>query len=641
MRLPIVFFNPAAEELTGVPRGRVLGESCARVFPAAPLLSDMVARVQRQGQSESRGEEQIDLRHRTVPVRLSCIPLWDQADRIRGTALVIHDLSHQRRLEESARRNESLAGLGTLVPPRPRGADPLAGIKGAAQLLEGGSTRRADLRQYTTVIVREVDRLSRLVEDLLALGAPPKPRLAALNIHRVIQHVLALAGEELTQRGISLRCEFDPSLPDVQGDDAQLNQVFLNLLKNAIEAMNAADPIQPGAGITISTRMETDFHILREQDRSGQFLRIEFADHGVGIGSTTRPGSSSPSHHQGPRHGARARHLEPHHRRARRDHAPRRISRAATILTVTRGEPRMSQGSGAASIPRRRRTVVRWVLATALEEVCHNVVQVAGGDEALQHLRNGAPDLAFIDIRMPDVDGLTCSPRLRAASRRRSSSSPRRTRDNAIEHEARRYDYITSRSNIEKCARSPPRARDGAPSSDLATSGARAARTLRARVGIGGSSPAMQEIYKAVGRPPKTDAPVLIRARAARQGADRQVLHYHSRAGGPFLALNCAAIPRDLLESELFATRRRLPWRDRAQRPCKFELAQGGTLFLDEVGDMPLELQAKMLRVLQEREVTRSARAGDPHRLPIIAATNSRRARHQAWTLPRGPLLSS
>ena len=162
---------------------------------------------------------------------------------------------------------------------------PLAGIKGAAQLLDGRVEERADLRQCTAVIIREVDRLVRLVEDLLALGAPPKPRLARLNIHWVIQHVLALMGQELTQRGIQLRCEFDPSLPDVQGDDAQLSQVFLNLLKNAIEAMTAADVPRSGATITISTRMETDFHILRERDRTGTFLRVEIADQGVGIGA--------------------------------------------------------------------------------------------------------------------------------------------------------------------------------------------------------------------------------------------------------------------------------------------------------------------------------------------------------------------
>src|SRR5262249_50753416 len=104
-----------------------------------------------------------------------------------------------------------------------------------------------------------------------------------LNVHRVIQHVLSLVGQELNQRGLQLRCEFDPSLPDIHADEAQLSQVFLNLLKNAIDAMSGIEPPPGGAAITVSTRMETDFHILRDRDRRSKFLRVEVADHGVGI----------------------------------------------------------------------------------------------------------------------------------------------------------------------------------------------------------------------------------------------------------------------------------------------------------------------------------------------------------------------
>jgi two-component system nitrogen regulation sensor histidine kinase GlnL len=87
----------------------------------------------------------------------------------------------------------------------------------------------------------------------------------------------------LTEHGIQLRLQFDPSLPDVRGDHAQLSQVFLNLFKNAIEASirPASDPHQ--LTISVATRMETDFHVLREQRRSDKFLRVEIADQGSGI----------------------------------------------------------------------------------------------------------------------------------------------------------------------------------------------------------------------------------------------------------------------------------------------------------------------------------------------------------------------
>ena len=103
----------------------------------------MTARVQETGQSESRSEEQLFRHGHPLPVRLTCLPLWEKNDRVLGTALVIHDLSHQRTLEESARRNESLARLGTMVAGLAHEVrNPLAGIKGAAQLLAAPPRRR-------------------------------------------------------------------------------------------------------------------------------------------------------------------------------------------------------------------------------------------------------------------------------------------------------------------------------------------------------------------------------------------------------------------------------------------------------------------------------------------------------------------
>jgi two-component system nitrogen regulation response regulator GlnG len=136
-------------------------------------------------------------------------------------------------------------------------------------------------------------------------------------------------------------------------------------------------------------------------------------------------------------------------------------------------------------------------------------------------------------------------------------------------------------------------------------------REVRGRFEVGvaivGNSPAMQEIYKAVGRVANTDATVLIQGESG-TGKEliAKVVHYHSpRWSGPFVAINCSAIPRDLLESELFGHEKGAFTGATEQRPGKFELAQGGTILLDEIGDMPLELQAKLLRVLQEREITR------------------------------------
>ncbi len=202
------------------------------------------------------------------------------------------------------------------------------------------------------------------------------------------------------------------------------------------------------------------------------------------------------------------------------------------------------------------------------------------------------------------------------------------TMDNAIEAMKRgAYDYITKPFNIDEVrAVATPRARDGAPDHRSASaSSARCAAASRSASRSSATAPAMQEIYKTIGRVANTDATVLIQGESG-TGKEliAKVIHYHStRWSGPFVAINCSAIPRELLESELFGHEKGAFTGATEQRAGKFELAQGGTILLDEIADMPLELQAKLLRVLQEREVTRlGGREVLKVDCRILAATN-------------------
>lgn len=274
----VTFVNPAAEQIAGLPRMHALGRSCAEVFELTPAIAKMVRDTRTTGQEQSRGEETLRCGGREAPVRVSCSPIWGSGDRVEGVALVVHDLSYQRTLEREARRNETLAHLGGLVAGLAHEVkNPLGGIKGAAQLLTRrfGDTR--EIAEYTGIMIREVDRLVRLVDELLTFGAPAPLEASALNIHRVLEEAIALMLPDLRAKRILLRLEYDPSLPEVRGDEGRLTHVFLNLVKNAMEATPAAGQL------VIRTRMETDFHILRAARDSAKFLRVEIADSGPGF----------------------------------------------------------------------------------------------------------------------------------------------------------------------------------------------------------------------------------------------------------------------------------------------------------------------------------------------------------------------
>ncbi|MBI3785094.1 MAG: nitrogen regulation protein NR(I) [Deltaproteobacteria bacterium] len=254
---------------------------------------------------------------------------------------------------------------------------------------------------------------------------------------------------------------------------------------------------------------------------------------------------------------------------------------------------------------------IRWVLRTALSGEGHAVEDLDRGEAALQRLIDERYDLALVDIKMPDLDGLSLLTRAREANVQTPIViiTAQNTMANAIEAMKRgAYDYLTKPFDLEEVRLLVQRALEMKQQAAELT---RLERDNRRRFELGveliGKTPAMQEIFKTIGRVAQTDATVLVQGES---GTGKELIaraiHAHSqRWSGPFVALNCSAVPRDLLESELFGHERGAFTGAHEQRAGVFEVAQGGTLFLDEIGDMPLELQAKLLRVVQERELTR------------------------------------
>jgi len=262
-------------------------------------------------------------------------------------------------------------------------------------------------------------------------------------------------------------------------------------------------------------------------------------------------------------------------------------------------------------------------LSEAVRDLGYQALVASSGREALTVAEANRPDAVLLDLRMPDMDGLQVLTRLRTIAD--SSNVPvaiitaYATAANTIE--AMRlgaFDHLTKPIGRE----------------DLASLLRRMIRSCAAKLPAGdppdtdesliGASPSMREVQKTIGLVADSDATVLITGETGtgKEVVARTIHRVGARGNGPFMALNCAAIPPDLLESELFGHVKGAFTGAVLERKGAFREASGGTLFLDEIGDMDLAMQAKILRAIQERVVTPVG--GKPQKVDvrIVAATH-------------------
>jgi two-component system nitrogen regulation response regulator GlnG len=267
---------------------------------------------------------------------------------------------------------------------------------------------------------------------------------------------------------------------------------------------------------------------------------------------------------------------------------------------------------------------IRTVLNQALGRLGHEVRTTGHAATLWQWVADGEGDLVITDVVMPDENGLDLVPRIRKIRPElrvivMSAQNTLLTAVKATERGA--FEYLPKPFDLKELVAVVARAlsRQGAPAA------AAAAPEGEERLPLIGRSPAMQEIYRVLARLMGTDLTVTISGESGtgKELVARALHDYGKRRGGPFVAINMAAIPRELIESELFGHEKGAFTGANQRYAGRFEQAQGGTLFLDEIGDMPLEAQTRLLRVLQEGEYTT---VGGRQRLRadvrIVAATH-------------------
>ena len=249
-------------------------------------------------------------------------------------------------------------------------------------------------------------------------------------------------------------------------------------------------------------------------------------------------------------------------------------------------------------------------LATLLKDEGYEVLKAGDGERGLSRALAEEPDLILLDIRLPKMDGLTVLQKIRegyndAAVLIMTADTTSNNAIRATQYGA--FDYITKPINFDHLMILVKRAleyRNLEREVRNLRSGQANAKTYPAMVGHG---PAMQEVYKLIGRVACSDATVCV---AGESGTGKELvvnaIHEHSRrAHGPLVKVNCAAIPEALLEAELFGHEKGAFTHAVSRRIGRFEQANEGTLFLDEVAELPPPLQAKLLRAVQERTIER------------------------------------
>jgi len=274
-------------------------------------------------------------------------------------------------------------------------------------------------------------------------------------------------------------------------------------------------------------------------------------------------------------------------------------------------------------------TEIRYSLSRVLSSRKYAVIEAPSGEQGIAMVKKGpAPDLIFLDVRMGGMSGIEALQHIRSVNPKQliilmTAFGTAQTAIEAMKYGA--FDYVMKPFDPAKVLA-------------LAENALKAHADLRAvsdykpsiniddyREGMVGSSPVMQDVFKIVGQVTASDVTVMITGESGtgKELVARSIWKHSHRANKPFIAVNCAAIPDNLIESELFGHEKGSFTGATVQRIGKFELCDGGTIFLDEIGDMALQTQTKILRVLQVGDIQR---VGGSETLKvdvrIIAATN-------------------
>jgi two-component system nitrogen regulation sensor histidine kinase GlnL len=263
------FLESSEDSVRGLPVERLLGAGHGVARLARRVLASGGSAVENACRIERRLEPNLS-------VDVAASPLFDAAGRVDGVAVVLRDSTIRQSLQGLVAEREAQEVFGRIAAGVAHEVkNPLGGIRGAAEIL---ASRASDAKTLDAaeLIVREVDRIAALVDDLMVF-THGELRTAPVNVHRVIDDVLALVAHDPLASQTRIQREFDPSIPEIEADADRLAQVFLNLVRNALQAMEG------GGSLAIATRMTLEHRLRGPSGEQTPTIAVEVRDSGPGI----------------------------------------------------------------------------------------------------------------------------------------------------------------------------------------------------------------------------------------------------------------------------------------------------------------------------------------------------------------------